>query len=241
MSYDEIVFFDLGSKSPGGCWSLNTWKTRFVLNFKELNYKTEWLEYPDIKPRLEDHFPRDKESLTCPTVLMPDGSYVMDSYLIAELIEEKHPEPSLHLDSPVIQKIKDQMPAIMKALGPIYVPQVVKRLLTEYNHPYWYRTREEWVGMPLEQFEREQGGEQAFIKAEEPLRAVTSVLRDNGDGPFFMGKTVSFADFIWAGFLIFFRRIGDDVFERLLEATGDQEAHLKLLEAVRPWSERDHH
>lgn len=31
-------------------------KTRLLLNYKGLDYKTEWVEYPDIKPRLEKQY-----------------------------------------------------------------------------------------------------------------------------------------------------------------------------------------
>ncbi|KAI0014877.1 hypothetical protein F4780DRAFT_151175 [Xylariomycetidae sp. FL0641] len=55
MATDEIVLFDLASKPPCRTWSYNPWKARFVINFKGLKYKTEWLQYPDLKPRLAAH------------------------------------------------------------------------------------------------------------------------------------------------------------------------------------------
>lgn len=35
---------------------LNPWKTRFLLNYKNLNYKTEWTEYPDLRKKLEGKY-----------------------------------------------------------------------------------------------------------------------------------------------------------------------------------------
>ncbi|RYP53971.1 hypothetical protein DL768_001121 [Monosporascus sp. mg162] len=240
MSAQEIVLFDLPSKAPLKTWSLNPWKTRFALNYKGVDYKTDWLEYPNIKPRLEKHLP-GRELYTIPTVIMPNGDYITDSFEIADALEKAFPAPSLHLDSPYVKTLKAVMPDIMAALIGVYVPLVPERLLNEASRPYWYETREAKVGMPLDRLAREKGGEEAWKAAEPHLRKATALLGENADGPFFMGKEVSFADFIWAGFLIFFRRIGDDVFQKLLDATGNRDLHLKLLEGVKPWSERDDH
>ncbi|KAK5457229.1 hypothetical protein LTS15_005010 [Exophiala xenobiotica] len=49
---DEVILYDLPSKQ-GKSWSLNPWKTRLVLNYKSIPYKTEWTEYPDLKPKFE--------------------------------------------------------------------------------------------------------------------------------------------------------------------------------------------
>ncbi|KAI8628957.1 thioredoxin-like protein [Xylariaceae sp. FL1651] len=241
MASSKIVLFDLASKEPCKAWSLNPWKIRLLLNFKGLDYETQWLEYPDIKPRLKEHFPKDQESFTIPTVIMPDGTYIMDSWKIAQALEEQYPSPSLHLDSPLRQKSLDILSEAQKCLRPIYMVQVPKRLLKEYNYAYWKETREKSAGMPLDQFEKEQGGEKAYNAAAPHLQKLTAMLKENNQGPFYMGETVSYTDFIHAGFLIFFRRIGDDAFQSLLKATGDPDVHLKLLEAVKPWSERDDH
>ncbi|KAH7153819.1 hypothetical protein DER46DRAFT_611994 [Fusarium sp. MPI-SDFR-AT-0072] len=56
MSENEITFFDIPSRSPQVCWSMNTWRTRLLLNYKGLDYKTEWLEYPEIKERLSEQY-----------------------------------------------------------------------------------------------------------------------------------------------------------------------------------------
>ncbi|KAI0970652.1 putative glutathione S-transferase [Xylaria arbuscula] len=243
MAASKIVLFDLASNGPKNkSWSLNPWKTRFVLNYKGLDYKTEWLEYPEIKPRLQEHLPEGIQQYTIPTAILPDGTYIMDSWNIAQAIEKIHPSPSLHLDSPLREKVETLLAEGREYLKPIYVPQVVKRLLKECNHEYWHETRSKVVGMPLDQFEREYGSDDKPYKGAAPhFQAVTAILKEDARGPFFMGSTVSYTDFIWAGFFIFCRRIGDDVFRSVLEATGDAEAHLKLLEALEPWSARDDH
>ena len=65
MASKQITLFDLRSKEPNRTWSLNPWKSehalivtengtpllivlriaRLVLNFKGLDYKTEWVKY----------------------------------------------------------------------------------------------------------------------------------------------------------------------------------------------------
>ncbi|KAI0003459.1 putative glutathione S-transferase [Xylariaceae sp. FL0662B] len=241
MSNQEIVFFDLPSKPPCKGWSLNPWKTRFTLNFKGLDYKTEWVEYPDLKPKFKDHFPPDKGTYTIPTVILPDGTWVMDSLEIAKILEKQHPEPSLHLDSSYVEKIASIVPEVVTPLRPVYIPLVPFRILNEASLAYWYETREKLAGMPLDKYSKELGGDAAWKRAQPHIEKVTALLKENSDGPFFLGKTVSWVDFVWAGLLIFFRRIGEELFEKLLEHSGDRDVHLKLLEAVKPWSERDDH
>lgn len=239
MALDHrIILFDLASKD-GKAWSYNPWKTRFVLNFKGLDYETEWLEYPDLMPRLQPHI--SAAAYTSPTICYTDGRCIMDSKAIAAAIEKDHPSPSLHLDSPYLRQVDDILgPRIMPALRGNYTPLVPKRLLNEASVEYFVRKREERVGMKLDELEKTEGGELGFAKAAPLLRQVTGWLKEN-DGPFFMGTTVSYADFVWAGFLIFFRRIGSNDFSHLLEQTGDPSLHLNLLAAVEPWSRRDDH
>ncbi len=49
----SIVLYDISGKDHRACWSPNVWKTRYVLAFKNLDYTTEWIEFPDIAPTLE--------------------------------------------------------------------------------------------------------------------------------------------------------------------------------------------
>lgn len=239
MTSQKIVFFDLASKDGNKCWSLNPWKTRFVLNFKGLDYETEFLEYPNLKTRLEPHI--SASAYTIPTIQYTDGKYIMDSKIIAQAIEKDTPEPSLHLDSPYLAQVEEILQNLMPALQPNYIPAIPKRLLNEASIPYWYSTREAKIGMKLDELEKTKGGDPSWTEAEPLLKQATELLKENPYGPFFSGKTVSYADFVWAGFLIFWRRIGDDRFSELLKRTGDAKVHEDLLKAVEPWSKRDDH
>lgn len=118
-----------------------------------------------------------------------------------------------------------------------FIPKIPNRILGEASQEYWYRSREEWFGgMALDELEKQKGGD-AVYDAVRPLVVKLEVLltRDSS-GPFFKGQTVTYADFIWAGFLRFYERLGDDVFQKLI--ASDPEAHLSLLTACRPWMQR---
>lgn len=238
-THNKIILFDLASKDGNKCWSLNPWKTRFVLNFKKLDYTTEFLEYPDLKTRLSPLLP-GSDPYTSPTIAYADGRCIADSRVIAAVLDQDHPSPPLHLDSDHLQKLEKLMADLMPAVRGNYIPQIPLRLLNEASVPFWYRTREEKFGMKLDALEEAEGGEKGWARAAPLLREVTGLLKEK-EGPFFMGDTVSYADFVWAGFLIFFHRVGDDKFAGMLEATGDEQVHRSLLEAVEPWSRRDDH
>ncbi|RFU77503.1 thioredoxin [Trichoderma arundinaceum] len=169
---------------------------------------------------------------------MPDGSYVMDSYKIADIIEEKHPEPSLPLNTPVQLRFRTIMINFMDKLAPIYVPGVAQRVLGEESLDFFLASRQEDVGMPLDDYGK-QHGPGAFEKSEPFAREITALLKETPSGPYFMGDTVSYADFMWAGILLFFKCLGTEVYEEVLKRTGDAAAHTKFLDALSLWTERN--
>ncbi|KAI1445988.1 putative glutathione S-transferase [Annulohypoxylon stygium] len=239
MSGQEIVLFDLPSKPPNKTWSPNPWKTRLALNYKGLPYKTEWVEYPDIKPKFQDHLPK-VDVYTIPTVIMPDGKWIMDSLEIAKALEEKYPEPSLHLDSPYLAKVFEQLGNLRDPTMPVFIPGVLFNVLNEASQEYFRTTREKAVGKTMEEFAKE-GGPAAWEAAAPFVQKVTALLKENPEGPFFEGKTVGFADFVWGGWLLFMKAISEDAIAGALKASGEPEVHLKLLDGLKPWTERDDH
>lgn len=50
---EELVLFDIPGKQ-GRSWSPNVWKVRAVLNYMKIPYRTEWIEFPDIEPRMKE-------------------------------------------------------------------------------------------------------------------------------------------------------------------------------------------
>lgn len=161
----------------------------------------------------------------------------MDSYKIADTIEEKHPEPSVPLNTPVQRRFRKILIEFMGQLTPIYVPGVAQRLLGEDSLEYFHTTRQKDVDMPLDDYQKKHGPG-AFERAEPFAREMTALLNETS-GPYFLGDTVSYTDFIWAAILLFWRTLGDDTFQEVLKITGDVEVHTKFLDSLSPWTGRN--
>lgn len=73
------------------------------------------------------------------------------------------------------------------------------------------------------------------------MREMTELLNQNHvSGPYFLGDTVSYTDFIWGAILLFFKAVReDDVYEELLARSGEAEVHRRFLKALSPWTERN--
>ncbi|KAJ8091023.1 hypothetical protein PM082_024630 [Marasmius tenuissimus] len=73
----EIRFCDIPSKLRGSAWSSNTWKIRYVLNYKNLPYKTIWIEYSEIASTCQTiGAPRHPQAQTAVQVI-PSPSYTI--------------------------------------------------------------------------------------------------------------------------------------------------------------------
>lgn len=182
-----------------------------------------------------------KIKYTIPAIKLPDGTYLMDSRKIADFMEEKHPEPPVYLDSPYLPKVMTLLNELLDPFLDLQLAAIPRCLLSEGSVEYWNTDRQTWVGMPLEQFEKQHDKEAAWKACGPIVQQITALLKENPDGAFFMGKTVSYADFVWGSFLIFARCIGDAELDGLLKVSGDAQAHRALMEGLRPWSERAKH
>jgi glutathione S-transferase len=127
----------------------------------------------------------------------------------------------------------------MSELSPLYVPGVATQILGEGSLEYFYTTRlEDFDGVPLDEV-RKQQGEGAFERSEPFAREITALLTESSSGPYFLGDTVSYTDFMWAANLLFFKRLGNEVYQEVLRITGDPDAHIRFMDALSPWTERD--
>lgn len=132
------------------------------------------------------------------------------------------------------------MPRCQMPIRPIFFPLVPAELLDPANHEYWHRTRSAVVGMSMDEFQKSKTEAECWSEAAAGLKEVTKLLCET-EGPYFMGKQVSYADFVWAGYLLFVRNLGEERLEACLEAAGERDRHLALLKGVEKWSERDGH
>jgi glutathione S-transferase len=167
----------------------------------------------------------------------------MDSRKIADYLEAHHPSPPLHLDSPITAEITRLLVQLntRERLIRIYMPLVPQLILAEYPQEYWHRTRGGWIGQSLGDLEKSCTLEQAFAACAPVLAQITALLKGDAGGPFFMGETVSYADFVWGAYFVWMREMGEDFLDMFVKATGDEEASWAFYKALEPWWKRNDH
>ncbi|KXN83379.1 Beta-etherase [Leucoagaricus sp. SymC.cos] len=203
-----ITFYDLAANGPK-TWSPNPWKTRYILNYKQLPYQTVYVEFPDI-PRVS------KEAGIGPSSFEPDGSpnftipaivddatgvALSDSYKIAEYLDKQYPDtpkafpPGTEaLQAAFYQNFYEQV----RPLAVIFVP-LIPNILNEPSAKYYNRTREVIFGKPLSQVMPV--GEE-FGKNWEKVTAMLDSLNnwyEKSSGKFLAGDQPSNGDFVVGG------------------------------------------
>lgn len=163
----------------------------------------------------------------------------MESEKIAPHLEALHPEPSLRLDSAYLTRITAILSPGFNKLRPVTTYAVQTNLLDKGSTEYFYRTRSEAVGVPLETLAEVHGVEKSYDAFAPTVREVTAMLKENTEGPFFEGKTPGYADFVWIAFLLFIKRIGQEYLDEIMKRSGDAEVQYRLLEAAAPWYKRN--
>lgn len=174
---------------------------------------------------------------TIPTIQLQSGEWIMESSEIGRRLEQLYPNPAL--DSSALDVEIDALTEkVMGIISPDFIPKIPRTLISAASVPYWRETREAWYdGLPLDSIETTHGGEHVYIAARPHVRRLASLLDSASDGPFFGGKRPIYGDFVWAGVLFFYEKLGKDMLANL--TSPDQEKHMELLEACRPWFERD--
>jgi glutathione S-transferase len=160
----------------------------------------------------------------------------MDSRKIADALESRYPSPPLHLDFPKLANVQATVIKANVAAAPLWCPRIPRTILNERSVSYFSETRAKRFGMTLDELEKsDQGGEAAWEAALPHLQELAQMLKENG-GPYFMGATVSYADFIVTAFLQFWKRVAPDLFDRLVKV---DEAFPNLYASCEEWLERD--
>ncbi|KAI0258196.1 hypothetical protein BC834DRAFT_944651 [Gloeopeniophorella convolvens] len=214
---EEVLYilYDIpGTSVKHSAWSPNTWKTRFVLNYKGVPYKTEWVEYPDIAAtakRLDaPHTSVDSNGAAEYTAPMlrnvRTGSTLSESYVIAKALERDHPTPPLFPpgSEDAIAAVEDAFGA--NVTGPLgrFMLQRIYDQLNDASKPYFLRTRESKWGAPLSKYETPE----QWAAVRDTLAPIAAAADARGESDtFLVGKKETYADFIAAAWLEWVRRM----------------------------------
>ncbi|EGN94394.1 hypothetical protein SERLA73DRAFT_188256 [Serpula lacrymans var. lacrymans S7.3] len=218
----KITFFDIPTTLPGSFpTSPNTWKVRLVLNYKSLAYETRWVETVDIEsicrslgippttkklngdpkytlPALIDHTPS-------PPVILSDSTPII------EYLEKAYPNPD-----PSRAIIPPNYGALFAAfehhvastiMADIYPLVIMSMYSTKGPRgQVHFRKRLEGIyGKPLEEIEAKgEAREVLWRKIEDVFNFFAGCIEKNG-GEYFMGDTITLADFKLCGLLIMSR------------------------------------
>ncbi|TFK32249.1 hypothetical protein BDQ12DRAFT_739525 [Crucibulum laeve] len=207
-----ITFYDFASTLPGITFNPNTWKTRYSLNYKQIPYKTEWLEYSEIESVY-------KKLGIAPSAKKPDGSDfytlpaiydtstntgVSESLAIAAYLDKAYPAKPMLLPVGTEALQAAFVDAFSSKFGTsfrLFIPPVLE-ILHPSSVDFFIRSRTAAIGKPfLDTLPVGAEREAELKKFEAGLSAVDGWYQKNGGGPFIMGDTPSFADFVVGGFL----------------------------------------
>ncbi|TEY73281.1 hypothetical protein BOTCAL_0080g00090 [Botryotinia calthae] len=236
----ELTLYDLASQDHCASWSHNALKTRLLLNYKEIPYKTTWIEYPDIEPTFKSLKVQPNASgiqYTIPTIQIPEVGYVQDSSTIATLLEHRYPTPSLKIETPELSQVEDLIPKLQLSIRPLWLPLLAKGLLNDASRVYFEETRKERVGMDIYEYGKKEGKEKCWEDTEPIVRELGKLLKAKG-GPFIEGDTPTYADFFIVATLQMINRIDAKIFARLVEM---EDSLGKVHTACKPWLKRDDH
>ncbi|KAF7576797.1 hypothetical protein A1F97_07947 [Pyrenophora tritici-repentis] len=90
-------------------------------------------------------------------------------------------------------------------------------------------------GKPLEQVEKDADVDDCWEKVKGPVLEVGNLLRQHG-GPFFLGETASYADFILVSMQHCVKRANEDVYEKLMALDY---ALPQVYQASKQWLEKE--
>ena len=173
-----------------------------TLNLKKIPYEVKWVEYPDIKSLGEQlHLPPNPDfpAYTLPIITLPgplDRSNpqtlkpkaIADSLEIVKYLEAEYPDPPLHLDSPVLPRIREVLGKLWPAFRGIVIPRIPDNVLSLRSAEYFHETRTESFGMPLAAYEKDQVEKGAWDYLKNGAKEMGELLGEGEGGPFFMGK-----------------------------------------------------
>ncbi|THU90810.1 hypothetical protein K435DRAFT_759879 [Dendrothele bispora CBS 962.96] len=214
-----LILYDFSSKKPGvKGWNPNVWKARYSLNYKGLPYKTIWVEYPDVASTLETagcppnpvfKKPDGSPMYTLPAIVDPNtGACVSESLLIAVYLDKTYPDKPTLIPAGTRAFHEALLDAFMPNTWPSMRFMMLKTaevFLNPKSEVYFREHRKYDVlgGVSVEDAYPKGDEVQVVWKQIEDGMNKMATWMDKGGYKFVMGDKISFADFVFAGFLQF--------------------------------------
>ncbi|KAJ4113884.1 hypothetical protein NW768_011414 [Fusarium equiseti] len=155
----------------------------------------------------------------------------MDSMRIVKFLESTLPDPPLSLLSDLGLEIESKA---RSAIGPALAISIVPRenlILSPRSQEYFRTKNEAKFGCKLEDLLSKE--EESWEGVREKMEELSEMMMKNG-GPFILGETPSYTDFLIAASLQSARTIDEGVLERCTEFSGFR----RIYEACLPWMEK---
>lgn len=218
-----ITFYDIPCPPPVRTGSPNTWKTRLSLNYKGLPYKTEWVDFPDIRALYDKVGAKPHPGFTGePYYSLPlivddtTGAVIGESLAIAKYLDDTYPDtPKIIPDaeSGGLEKqaafVKEVDMGFFSALTLILKQLVDGGVLTPRGREYIAKERAplmKLVGLDVASLDdvhlSPEERTAQWGKVREFFDKMNTKLGGEGTHSWFMGDTISFADFALAGLIL---------------------------------------
>ncbi|KAG8730110.1 hypothetical protein FRC10_003066 [Ceratobasidium sp. 414] len=229
---NPIIFWDIAG-ADGQYWAPNPYKTRLTLNYKGLPYRVKYIKFEEVELTMKAMgiAPTSKTFpyYTLPMITDPSSdpngepTHVSESFKIAMYLDEKYPAPKypavLPIETRSLQKlfVESYFPTIISHMFPLIAPHIFK-LIDKTSGEYLYLSRGgEATFAPLSDAD----AAQRLAEVGEKLDTFAQALELNG-GPWVMGDTVTFADFVVGCILYFWHEVDGDEGKIWKEVAGWQ-------------------
>jgi glutathione S-transferase len=209
-----IILYDIPSPHPNKAWSPNTWKTRYCLNYKGLHYRTEWVEYPDIKA-LYEHLGIEAKSFnedgspyhSLPVISDPSTGQIMsESFDIARYLDDQYPSKPKVFPPGSKMLIRSFQMFFGASISDVFELIVPEAKLNEASWDYYAKTRAKRFGKEVFEETKIKGEarREKLARLETGLESISGLYKLNEKGNYVMGETLSFADIAVASLMMWF-------------------------------------
>jgi glutathione S-transferase len=224
-----ITLYDIPSLLPSNpAWSPNTLKTRLTLAFKGLPHKTEWVEFPDIAALCKEKGFKATASwkdgspyYSLPAIIDEQGTAptaVSESFEIAKYLDATYPETNRVIpEGEAAEEFQKQFAlafrkSVFAPFARIFFPRVAT-IFNPASKEHFSKGRASLIfnTASLDDIKVTSEEEEAKIwgdykKGWDEVERTYFAPSDD-KGPWVLGDTVSFADFVVVSYLVCFQRV----------------------------------